>query len=83
MIHIHNIQHKYLINTLTDQADLATALADDTMMIEADVSAGEDGEPIMAHPPDTQSDLSLVLFLETVLQVRDSLYQFMNGKYSQ
>ena len=38
------------------------------MMIEADVSAGEDGEPIMAHPPDTQSDLSLILFLETVLE---------------
>ena len=37
-------------------------------MIEADVSAGEDGEPIMAHPPDTQSDLSLILFLETVLE---------------
>ena len=37
------------------------------MMIEADVSAGEAGQPIMAHPPDTQSDLSLDLFLETVL----------------
>merc|ERR1712062_141977 len=49
------------------QAELATALSDGTMMIEADVSAGEDGQPIMAHPPDTQSDLSLDLFLETVL----------------
>merc|ERR1719219_1111620 len=49
------------------QAELAAALSDGTMMIEADVSAGEEGEPIMAHPPDTQSDLSLELFLETVL----------------
>ena len=46
---------------------LAAALTDGTMMIEADVSAGLGGEPIMAHPPDTESDLSLELFLETVL----------------
>ena len=50
---------------------LAAALSDGTMMIEADVSAGEDGQPIMAHPPDTQSDLSLDLFLETVLQATE------------
>ena len=51
---------------------LAYALEDDTMMIEADVSAGDDGQPIMAHPPDTQSDLSLTLFLETVIQATES-----------
>jgi len=53
------------------QAALATALSDDTMMIEADVSGGEDGQPIMAHPPETQSDLSLQLFLDTVLQATE------------
>jgi len=49
------------------QADLAAALADDTMMIEADVSSGEGGVPIMAHPPAHTSDLTLQTFLSDVL----------------
>merc|ERR1719305_2041896 len=53
-------------------------------MIEADVSldgsseygahicnkSGEDGSVIMAHPPDTVSDLSLALFMDTVIKSR-------------
>lgn len=44
-------------------------------MIEADVNQGTvtgatEIEPIMAHPPDTQSDLSLRGFVERILQVR-------------
>ena len=46
---------------------LAQALADDTMMVEADVSLTADNQPIMAHPPNKTSDLSLVEFLDTVL----------------
>ena len=38
------------------------------MMIEADVSIGRGGEPVMAHPPDTDSDLSLKQFLDIVIQ---------------
>ena len=44
-------------------------MQDGTMMIEADVSMGPGGEPIMAHPPATQSDLSLQQFLDTVITV--------------
>ena len=44
-------------------------MQDGTMMIEADVSMGPGGEPIMAHPPATQSDLSLQQFLDTVIAV--------------
>ena len=52
-------------------------ISDDTMMIEADVNLGYftgggsifDFIPIMAHPPIMYSDLSLDLFLETIIQV--------------
>lgn len=45
------------------------------MMLEADVLSGklEDSDedtppgPIMAHPPDTQSDLSLGMWIEAVI----------------
>ena len=37
------------------------------MMIEADVSIGPGGEPIMAHPPAIDSDLSLQQFLDIVI----------------
>jgi len=47
--------------------ELAEALTDGTMMIEADVSIGPNGEPIMAHPPATTSDLSLQQFLDIVI----------------
>jgi len=46
---------------------LEQALADSTMMIEADVSLGDGNEPIMAHPPANTSDLTLQQFLESVL----------------
>ena len=46
---------------------LQEALAGDTMMIEADVSIGPGGEPIMAHPPAIDSDLSLQQFLDIVI----------------
>ena len=49
------------------RAKLDKALADSTMMIEADVSLGAENEPIMAHPPANTSDLSLEQFLESVL----------------
>jgi hypothetical protein len=46
------------------------------MMIEADVSLGtlsghpgEEPFPVMAHPPETVSDLSLQMFVDTVVQV--------------
>ena len=46
---------------------LQEAIAGDTMMIEADVSIGPGGEPIMAHPPAIDSDLSLQQFLDIVI----------------
>jgi len=49
------------------QQDLDAALADATMMIEADVSLGEGGVPIMAHPPANTSDLTLHKFLTDVI----------------
>ena len=57
--------------------DLTEKISDDTMMIEADVNLGYftgggsifDFIPIMAHPPIMYSDLSLDLFLETIIQV--------------
>jgi len=52
----------------TNSQDLLdTALADTTMMIEADVSEGEGRIPIMAHPPANTSDLSLEKFLTDIL----------------
>ena len=50
------------------KALLDQALADSTMMIEADVSLGPGSEPIMAHPPANTSDLSLRQFLDFVLE---------------
>lgn len=50
-------------------AELHQALVDGTMMIEADVSIGPDGQPIMAHPPAIVSDLSLQQFLDIVIAV--------------
>ena len=55
-------------------------------MIEADVNLGYftgggsifDFIPIMAHPPIMYSDLSLDLFLETIIQVRR--YYFLHAK---
>ncbi|XP_070541917.1 protein FAM151A-like [Ptychodera flava] len=47
-------------HAVNSQAELDQSLADDTMMLEADVSAENNtGIPIMAHPPDVYSDLTL------------------------
>ena len=54
------------------KALLDQALADSTMMIEADVSLGAGNTPIMAHPPASTSDLSLQQFLESVLATTES-----------
>ncbi|XP_002736844.2 protein FAM151A-like [Saccoglossus kowalevskii] len=52
-----NIVWAHAVNS---QAELDEALTDDTMMLEADVSAENNtGIPIMAHPPDVYSDLTL------------------------
>ena len=51
---------------------LAQALADGTMMIEADVSLSIDNQTIMAHPPNKTSDLRLVEFLDTVLNATEA-----------
>lgn len=42
-------------------------------MLEADVSQQADGTPIMAHPPSTDSDLSLVQFLKVALNSRKGI----------
>ncbi|XP_076628711.1 protein FAM151B isoform X2 [Colletes latitarsis] len=56
-------------HAVNSQAKLAKALKNDTiMMLEADVSLGNDTNvPIMAHPPATESDLTLQNFLQTVI----------------
>ncbi len=53
---------------------------DSIMMLEADVVMGKlstsdakaatSAIPVMAHPPDTQSDISLQQFLQRVIDVR-------------
>ena len=55
-----------------NRALLAQALADDTMMVEADVSLTTNNQPIMAHPPNKTSDLSLMEFLDTVLNATEA-----------
>lgn len=64
-------------HAVNSQADLTKALnTDDIMMLEADVVVGtlnhsngtnSTNIPIMAHPPNTESDLSFEDFLTTVL----------------
>lgn len=63
-------------HAVNSQADLIKALtSDDIMMLEGDVVMGNlnhsnsnmTNVPIMAHPPDTESDLSLEEFLSSVL----------------
>ncbi|XP_043258784.1 protein FAM151B [Colletes gigas] len=62
-------------HAVNSQEKLAIALKNDAiMMLEADVSLGNDttnttnmNVPIMAHPPNTTSDLTLQNFLKTVI----------------
>ena len=54
------------------RALLEKALNDDTMMIEADVSLGDNNEPIMAHPPANTSDLTLEDFIKIVVNATEN-----------
>ena len=52
-------------HAVNSQLKLKEALSGKSMMLEADILlCPEDGTPIMAHPPNTDSDLSLTRFLE-------------------
>ncbi|XP_039285236.1 protein FAM151B isoform X2 [Nilaparvata lugens] len=63
-------------HAVNSRAKLNASLNDDSMMIEADILMGQlDGSPpgtnpipIMGHPPQTTSDLSLEEFLTTILK---------------
>ena len=60
---------------------LEEAIEGDTMMIEADISIGEGGVPIMAHPPQTTSDITLAEFLDLVVQVSKAvkIFRYIQG----
>lgn len=61
-------------HAVNSQEKLQEALAGEVMMIEADVLLrDDDGIPIMAHPPSTDSDLSLVEFVKAVLATRKGI----------
>lgn len=61
-------------HAVNSQEKLQEALTGEVMMIEADVSLGEDDKtPIMAHPPITYSDLPLTEFLKAVLSSRKGI----------
>uniref|UniRef100_A0A3Q3MFF3 Family with sequence similarity 151 member B n=1 Tax=Mastacembelus armatus TaxID=205130 RepID=A0A3Q3MFF3_9TELE len=54
-------------HAVNSRSRLTEALAGPTHMIEADIISGHDSkEPIMAHPPDTDSDITLKEWLEGV-----------------
>lgn len=63
-------------HAVNDAEFLTRVLASDTQFIEADISLGylngdvnkENEIPIMAHPPATESDISLETFLTRILQ---------------
>jgi hypothetical protein len=66
---VSNITWAHAVNS---KKELDDALAGDVMMIEADISMGSQNDtsekiPIMAHPPNTTSDLSFEEFLDTIL----------------
>lgn len=55
------------LHAVNSRSRLAEALTGPTHMIEADIILrGHDQEPIMAHPPDTDSDITLKEWLEGV-----------------
>jgi len=56
------------VHAVNSQKRLQEALSGKAMMLEADVLLRPaDGKPIMAHPPDTESDLSLEQFLKETI----------------
>ncbi|XP_071519735.1 protein FAM151B isoform X2 [Panulirus ornatus] len=66
----HAVNRKELLEKMIDS---------DVMMLEADVSPGrlfdQDSEdpliPIMAHPPDTESDISLEMWIDEVIKANE------------
>lgn len=64
-------------HAVNSKTDLDEALSSQVMMLEADVLMGKlNGDntttlPIMAHPPNTSSDLSLEEFVKTVMEKKD------------
>lgn len=55
-------------HAVNSQLKLKAAFSGNSMMLEADVLLHpKDGTPLMAHPPNTNSDLSLVQFLKKTI----------------
>lgn len=65
----HDALHINWRHAVNSRKKLASALADETVhMLECDVIlSAEDSVPICAHPPQTQSDLTVLSLLETLL----------------
>lgn len=56
-------------HAVNSKLGLEAALADEgVMMLEADVVMGCCGVPIMAHPPNTRSDVTLEEWVDTIIQ---------------
>lgn len=54
------------VHAVNTRARLRAACASSIMMLECDVRASPTGEIILAHPPDTASDLTFAALLDTV-----------------
>ena len=54
------------VHAVNSRARLQSACASSVMMLECDVCASPTGEIILAHPPDTASDLPFAALLDTV-----------------
>ena len=66
--HIKDGLEVHWAHAVNSHKKLQEALSGKTMMLEADVLLRpSDGMPIMAHPPDTESDLSLEQFLKETI----------------
>ncbi|XP_077989367.1 protein FAM151B-like [Glandiceps talaboti] len=61
-------------HAVNSQDKLSTALADDTMMLEADISPENGtGIPIMAHPPHLTSDITLAEWINRTTTTRKGM----------
>ena len=66
--HIEDGLEVHWAHAVNSHKKLQEALSGKTMMLEADVLLRpSDGMPIMAHPPDTESDLSLEQYLKETI----------------
>jgi hypothetical protein len=54
------------VHAVNTRARLQSACASSVMMLECDVRASPTGEIILAHPPETESDLTFAALLDTV-----------------